>query len=207
VIDGYDNNQLANQGWVWTSSDGIISLNNRLAALGVIGVPPLSACAACSDDGSVIVGGDVFATGFIVELPGLVPYGTGTPGCNGAPVLTASPFPVINTPALTFKSTNAPPSSLGLVLVTDAADPVGQDPFYIGVLLHVDLFAASQVITLDAYSDAFGNGGALADIPNYASLVGQTYYIQILWAWPTSVCYLPPYNLSTTNGLAMTIHP
>jgi hypothetical protein len=207
VIVGYDSLMLGREAWVWTSSDGIISLNMRLAALGVAGVPPLGTCVACSDDGSVIVGGGNLTPGYIAELPGHVPFGTGTAGCAGFPVLSASPFPVMNTPVLTFKSTNAPPNSLGLVLITDVPDQFGSDPFGIGVLLHVDLFASTQLITLDAFSDPFGAGGAVANIPNNAALVGQTYFVQILWAWPTSTCFIPPFGLSTTNGLAMTINP
>jgi hypothetical protein len=30
---------------------------------------------------------------------------------------------------------------------------------------------------------------------------------QILWAWPAGVCALPPYQLSTTNGLTLIVQP
>jgi hypothetical protein len=207
VVVGYDNLMLSSQAWVWTSSDGMISLNSRLAAMGIAGVPPLARCNAVSDDGRVIVGGAVMSTGFIVELPSLTPFGAGTPGCTGPAALSAAPWPHVNTPAFTLTSTNAPPASLGLTLITNAPDLFGSDPFALGVLLHVDLFASTETITLDAYTDVFGVGTVPAPIPNNPLLAGSTYYAQILWSWPVSTCYLPPYNLSTTNGLGITIHP
>jgi uncharacterized membrane protein len=207
VIVGWDNLGTSGEAWVWTSSDGIISLSNRLAALGITGVPPLKTAYACSDSGSVIVGGGSLAVGFIVELPGLVSFGTGTPGCNGLPVLTASPFPRVNTPTFTLSSTNAPPSSLGLAMITNVADVAGSDPFFIGAQLHVDLINSTEVITLDATSDSSGNGTAPCPIPNIPALIGAKYYSQILWAWPFSTCFMAPYNISTTNGVAITIHP
>ena len=57
VIVGYDVNGLARDAWVWTSTDGIISLNDRLVAAGITGTPALLVCRAVSDDGKVIVGG------------------------------------------------------------------------------------------------------------------------------------------------------
>ena len=57
VIVGYDNNGLARKAWVWTSSDGIISLNDRLVAAGVTGTADLFVCRAVTDDGKIIVGG------------------------------------------------------------------------------------------------------------------------------------------------------
>jgi hypothetical protein len=207
VIVGYDVNMLALQAWVWTSGDGIISLQNRLTAAGIPNVPALAACRAVSDDGSVIVGGGAFTPGFIAELPMLVSYGAPTPGCNGSPILSATPAPFVNTPSFTLRSTLAPPSSLGLVLLTNVPDVVGSDPFGIGVQLHVDLFFSTEVITLDAFSDAFGDCAVPAGIANNPLLGGLTYYGQILWAWPFSTCFVPPYNLSTTQGLAITIQP
>jgi hypothetical protein len=208
VIVGRDTNSLASEGWVWTSSDGIVSLHDRLAAAGVTGLPSnFQEIWGCSDDGSVIVGGNLGLPGFIVELPILVSYGAGTPGCNGFANLTASPAPQVNTPTFTMTSTNVPPGSLGLTLITNTADVNGTDPFSIGAKLHVNLFTSTDTSTLDAFSDAFGNGTATATIPNSPFLAGLTYYAQTLWAWPVSTCFIPPYNLSTTNGLGITILP
>lgn len=207
VVVGFDSLMLAIEAWVWTPSDGIISLNNRLAALGVTGVPPLGSCTAVSDDGNVIVGGGGFTTGFIVQMSNLLPFGTGTPGCTGPEVLSGSPAPKVNTPSFALSCTNAPPSSLGLWLFMDAADFAGSDPFAIGAKLHVDLFAATTLIGLNGTSDPTGLGTCAAPIPSTPTLAGATLYAQALWAWPLSVCNNLPFGLSSSNGLAITFLP
>jgi hypothetical protein len=153
------------------------------------------------------LGGQAYEKSYIVLLPSLVPYGTGTPGCSGASTLSAKPFPRVNTPSFTLTTTNAPPSSLGLVLVCNAADEAGSDPFYAGVKLHVDPYAATEAAHLNATSDALGVGTAAAPIPGLASLVGKTYYAQSIWLWPSGSCQLWPFQLSSSMGLAVTIHP
>jgi len=135
--------------------------------------------------------------------PGTSSYGTGTPGCAGTHTVDVTHAPMINSPHFGITCNNAPQSSLGLGILANAQDAVGSDPYGIGVLLHVNLFAATEVITLDFLSDASGNGLAAAPIPNASALVGNTYYAMALWAWTT--CSLPPYNLSTSQGLAMTV--
>jgi hypothetical protein len=114
--------------------------------------------------------------------------------------------PTIGSPDFAVTCNHCPPSSLGLALLANAQDLAGSDPFAIGVLLHVDLFAATDVIALDATSDAAGNGATVgAVIPNNPALVGATYYASEVWAW--SSCALPPFNLSSSRGLAITILP
>ncbi|MBL8694110.1 MAG: FG-GAP repeat protein [Planctomycetes bacterium] len=135
--------------------------------------------------------------------PGTSNYGTGTPGCAGTHTLDVTHAAMINSPHFGITCNNAPPSSLGLGILANAQDAAGSDPFGIGVLLHVNLFAATEIITLDFFSDALGNGLAAAPIPNASALVGNTYYAMALWAWTT--CSLPPYNLSTSKGLAITV--
>ena len=95
VIVGYDNVGLAREAWVWTEADGIISLDDRLAALGITGTPETLVCRACSDDGNIVVGGagDGFfdSSGFIVEFsPSSSPWtdlGQGLAGTVGTPEL------------------------------------------------------------------------------------------------------------------------
>ncbi|MBL8696059.1 MAG: FG-GAP repeat protein [Planctomycetes bacterium] len=145
-------------------------------------------------------------TAYIFDLdnnPGTSSYGTGTPGCAGAHALDVTHAPMIGSPHFGITCNNAPPSSLGLGILANAQDAAGSDPFGIGVLLHVNLFAASEIISLDFLSDASGNGLAAAPIPYAPALVGNTYYAMALWAW--TACLLPPYNLSTSRGLAITL--
>jgi hypothetical protein len=135
---------------------------------------------------------------------GLSIYGTGTPGCAGSETLGVNHAPMINSPSFVITCDNAPPSSLGLGIVADAQDLTGSDPFAIGVLLHVNLFTATEVLTFDFVSDGLGYGATVnTGIPNSAALVGKTYYAMALWFWTS--CPLPPNNLSTSRGLALTI--
>jgi len=210
VIVGFDYIGLSRQAWVWTAFDGIKTLDQRLIDLGITGAPQTYTCSAVSDDGNVIVGAAA-SGGFIVQLSGLVgPYGTGTPGCNGPAVLSGSPAPQVNTPNYTLSCTNAPPSSLGLWLITDTYNQAGTDTFGIGAKLHIDLFAATVLFTPNGTSDASGVGTAPVPIPNTPTLAGATFYAQVIWAWPVGSCttnYPQPFGLSTSNGLAITIFP
>ena len=84
-------------------------------------------------------------------------FGTGTAGCAGTQTLDVNHAPVINNPSFAITCDNAPPSSLGLGIVADAQDLTGSDPFFIGVLLHVDLLAATEILTFDFISDGLVN--------------------------------------------------
>ena len=132
VIVGFDNLQLARKAWVWTSSDGMISLNNRLTALGVT-APPLLVCRAVSDDGSVVVGGGEAGAGgpfgiagFIVELPSKsaqwTDLGGGLAGTAGIPKLVGSGTLVAHTPAGVVLTQGKPLAPAALVVGLSAAN-------------------------------------------------------------------------------------
>lgn len=157
--------------------------------------------------GSLLVGTD---SASLWEVPGASPvvaYGTGTPGCQGTETLTVNECPKVGAGSFAIATSVAPPSSLGLGLVTDQANAAGSDPFGIGVLLHVDLLLSTEVIPLDFVSDGAGQATAPAPIPNTPALANRTYYAQTIWGWPVSSCSLPPFNLSSSRGLALTILP
>jgi hypothetical protein len=130
-------------------------------------------------------------------------YGAGTPGCAGPQALGVKAAPESGMAAFGVTCTNAPPSSLGLGLVADAQDLTGADPFGAGIVLHVGLLTASEVLTLDLTSDVAGAGSVTAPIPPSPFLTGKTYFIQAIWAW--SSCPLPPLGLSASEGLAVKI--
>jgi len=99
VIVGFDYLSLGHKAWVWTSGDGIVSLANRLAALGLTNLPNFLVCNAVSDDGRVVVGyaqpvgGTEFTiAGFIATLPEPVwtGLGGGLAGISGIPHLAGS---------------------------------------------------------------------------------------------------------------------
>lgn len=134
-------------------------------------------------------------------------YGIGTPGCNGAHHVCANSAPAIGNAGFALVCDKAPASSLGLCLVANAQDVSGSDPFGLGVLLHVNLFAATEVQSLDFVSDAAGTGTAAAAIPNNAFLVGLHYFAQALWVWPPQTCAPSTFGLSTSDGLDIGITP
>jgi hypothetical protein len=153
--------------------------------------------------GSDIYGQALGADG-VLGVPGLVPYGSGTPGCSGTSNLTAALLPQIGQSAFALYGDHAPPSSLGLCLVTDSQDLAGSDPFGLGVLLHVDFFLANEIYGLDMPTDASGLGATPIPIPPSPGFIGKVYYAQTLYAW-SGPCSLPPFGLSTSRGLAITI--
>ncbi len=130
-------------------------------------------------------------------------FGTGTPGCDGTQVPGVVTCPMVGNAEFGITCTNAPASSLGLGMATDAQDVAGSDPFGIGVLLHVDLLGATEIVSFDIPSDSSGFGSAAVPLPALPALAGKTYHVQMLWAWTS--CSLPPYGLSTSRGMAVTI--
>ncbi len=147
TVVGFDLYGGARQAWVWTASDGIISMKNRLTNAGVTNIPDLWTCLACSDDGNVVVGGGVNTTdviGYIAEFSSPQPQWTklgnalagsvGLPKLNGTGALTAgTPTAVTisnakaNTPALLyigFSAMNAP-FKQGVLVPSVDLDPIG----------------------------------------------------------------------------------
>jgi hypothetical protein len=169
-------------------------------------------------EGSIVVqGGLVSSSGGsaentdILEIPygvfgGLANFGTGSPGCNGPQVMGASSIPSPGNASFRLTTLACPPNSLGLGLATNSPDLFGSDPFALGVKLHVDLFAATEIYSFDVNSNVFGLGLTVAPVAISPAIVGNTYYAQSLWAW-TGCTANPPFNLSTSNGLAVTIQP
>jgi uncharacterized membrane protein len=96
TIVGFDYFQFSREAWIWTPTDGIVSMTDKLTALGMTGLPKeFWVCSKCSDDGSVIVGGGLdpagtSIAGFIVELQPSSPWtdlGHGLAGVKGVPAL------------------------------------------------------------------------------------------------------------------------
>lgn len=139
--------------------------------------------------------------------PGLLQYGPSTAGCSGSQHINATKIPKIGEAAFALTCTNGPVGSIGLGLVTDSADINGSDPFGLGVLLAVDLFAATEILGLDFIPDTTGFLTANAPIPHNTSLIGKRFYAQALSLWPGSTCVPSPLGLSTSQGLAIIILP
>lgn len=139
-----------------------------------------------------------------LKLTGLTNFGTGTAGCAGSHTLDATPMPKVGQSAFTLHCSQSPAHSLGLCLVGNVANAAGIDSFGLGILLHVDPFASTELFGLDLFSDGAGLGSAAAPIPPDPALAGLTYTAQAVWAWPT-VCGASPFGLSSSDGLSIVI--
>lgn len=139
---------------------------------------------------------------------GVSAFGSGAPGCAGEHHFTANSVPKSGNAQFRFLCTRAPANALGLALVSTAKNLGAPDPIGLSIPLHLDL-AASELYALDFLSDAWGNADCLAPIPTNPALVGNHYYAQVLWAWPSGSCSPLPstYGLSTAWGLDLVVQP
>ena len=118
--------------------------------------------------------------------------------------------PSVNAAGFILSSTNAPRSAVGLGLLTNSQDLFGSDPFGIGIVLHVDLLFATQVISFDLKSDAGGSGSASLPIPNNPGLAGSTFFAQTVWieGRPTGQdCSTALLHLMSSRAVSLTIQP
>jgi len=97
TIVGFDYYVGARQAWIWTATDGIKSMKDRLTAAGVTGLPTdFWVNSACSDDGNVVVGGGFNVdkvVGYIAEFSTpshWTDLGNGLAGTFGIPKLVGS---------------------------------------------------------------------------------------------------------------------
>jgi len=133
-------------------------------------------------------------------------FGSGTPGCLGIQGIAATSAPSVGNSGFGVVITNHPFGSLGLLLATDAEDSVGADPFQLGVLLHVNLLAASQVLAFDAPSGAEGSAFVGLPIPPLPQLSGQAFFLQRISAWPAAgSCDPSPFQLSSSRALRVRV--
>jgi hypothetical protein len=151
TIAGYDYVGLTREAWVWTAADGIVSVNDRLSALGVTGVPSLYTAVAMSDDGSVVVGSGApgIATGYIADLTGgddaFVNIGGGALGIHGIPLLAGKGSLVGGTPA-GLALTNARESTLTVAWVSFNPTPAAA----LGGTIHTLPFNSQFLFNTDA---------------------------------------------------------
>lgn len=184
-----------------TWNDAVRSYAQGESGAGAILVPNTSN-PKVSDPGSYGEEGWLFP--ITLGTAGLVGYGAGAPGCAGAHVLSAVSAPKAGIPGFRFTCTQAPPASLGLLLFGNAPDFAGSDPLAVGVPFYLDLLLSTEIIPLDLASDALGSSATVPfTLP--PSAIGLTYYGNAIWGW--SSCSLPPFNLSASPGLQVTILP
>ncbi|MBI3820433.1 MAG: VCBS repeat-containing protein [Planctomycetes bacterium] len=135
-------------------------------------------------------------------------YNYGTTGCHGRIALSANDSAHINAPNFAFTATGAPVRALGLGIVTNAADFVGSDPFFLYATLYVDLFNASEIYIVDFISDTATGASAPVAIPNDGGLIGNQYYLQTIWVEPASAqCKPSLFGIVSSALLSFTIAP
>ena len=100
TIVGFDVKGLARQAWMWTPATGIVALDTVISNAGFPGAPATFVCRAVSDDGNVIVGGNISGGGgpfgyggFIFERETIETWqdlGQALAGTNGLPHVSGS---------------------------------------------------------------------------------------------------------------------
>jgi hypothetical protein len=134
--------------------------------------------------------------------------GSGTPGCAGRLGLAATSVPTVNQASFAIAASNAPQSSLGLLLVGDAADAAGSDPLGLGVLFHVNVLTVTELLGIDLRSGTEGLARAATPIPNAPVLAGKTFTAQAFFLEAgVAPCDPSPFGLVSSRGLSITVLP
>ncbi|MBL8695326.1 MAG: FG-GAP repeat protein [Planctomycetes bacterium] len=137
---------------------------------------------------------------------GLTPFGTELHGCAGPHILAGSGVPFLGNTTFALGAKAAPPSALGLLLVTDQAESSGSDLFGIGVPIYCGFSQATFAAGFDFPSDALGFAGTTLPVPSSASLAGAQFFAQAIFAW-TPPCAPSLFGLSASGGLKIQIAP
>lgn len=204
--------------WVWSGKDGSLlyrlfgdsagdAMGTSVGAGGDVnqdGFPDIMGGATGDDNFGASSGSARVWSPIRAGITHLFP---GTPGCDGTQLLNGVGAPQIGNATFTIVSSNAPASSLNLLLATDASNDAGSDPFGIQATLYTDFFTATQVYGIDFPSDANGSCSIVVPIPNDSGFVGLTFTFQNLSAWPGPCAGLGIFNLSTSIGAKVTIAP
>lgn len=140
----------------------------------------------------------------LVEPAGTFLYGPGTPGAWGTLGLDTNAIPQIGDAGFALVATNAPRHALGLLLLGNAFDVAGSDSLGVGLLLHVDVLASTELLGLDAPSDAAGGVFVPAPIPNDPALAGLAYAAQFVFVEAAGFASSPsPFHLVGSRGLVV----
>ncbi|MBI3818551.1 MAG: PQQ-dependent sugar dehydrogenase [Planctomycetes bacterium] len=141
-------------------------------------------------------------------IPGIVPYGKGTDGCNGPHTLTISRTVAPGAVNIDFRADAAPPNALGLLLITDSKAPApGLDPYLIGANFLVDIYYATVFIPFDFNADENGMADYHFDLVNDPNLVGLKFYGQGIFYFGSPCPPTSPQGFTSSNALEITVLP
>jgi hypothetical protein len=132
---------------------------------------------------------------------GVVPFGLGTAGCEGAQVLTLLQ-PLSPGASTELRVSGTAPGLLPTLVLSLGGDLAGSDPLASGALVHVDLSKAFAILPLP-----FPTGDHLAiplGVPANPALTGLTVYAQEGFLWPLA-CPELPFALSSSTALEITL--
>lgn len=145
-----------------------------------------------------------------IQPAGIVAYGSGTDGCQGAVTLSTNVTPAVNTPNAAITCVNAPRRSLGLLVIANSPDYAGSNSFGLNALVHLNFATSTEVYTFDMVSDAGGAGFVAAGIPNNPLLIDLHYFAQTYWIENAAAgehCSTATYGFVTSRGLEAVIQP
>ena len=110
---------------------------------------------------------------------GLVPFGTGTPGCNGSQPLLANGVPSVGNLGFQLHTAGAEPGTTAFLALGDTADAAGFPVF--GALVHVLPPPLGGFLTLlpTPVADAHGSIITPLPLPNDPGLTGKTVVFQV----------------------------
>jgi hypothetical protein len=134
--------------------------------------------------------------------PGLAPFGTGTPGCNGTHLALGDAPPAIGT-TMNLTCNHAPPLGLGLKVSSIGAAAPGT--MLLDMLVHVDPLSPILLINV-VQADLAGLARFPVAIPSEPSVQGLVFHKQWFWlTWPALGCLPSASGFSSSRGLVFTI--
>ncbi len=146
---------------------------------------------------------DAFVARLDMLPTGVATFGRSSAGCTGALAISVTSMPRVGNAAFAITCGNAPPNASGLFALTGNrfASPV----VVFGAEVWVD--PTLVFLQLPATSNQVGASEVSVPIVNVPSLGGVRVFAQFLWAGPNSPPPCPPFGLSASNALDLTIQP
>jgi len=138
------------------------------------------------------------------DHPGIVQFGTGTPGCQGVHGITANEAPVLGSASFQVSLSGAVPGLPGALMIALNRDLAGSDPFLSMTAFHVSPLDPTFFF-IPFQGDASGSAHLPLPLPLAPGLVGLEVNLQAVWIWPVP-CLALPLGLSTSRGLLTILH-